>query len=135
MLIVYLLAVAALAPCLSVARAVGQVGSNLPLCASFQPPNVQGAQVVSIESKELRNATISAFPPLLNNDVTGLNVCEVDVILTHPGADDRVRVQVWLPMSSWNGRFLAIGGSAYAAGTLEYSLAPVAALGYAAAST
>ena len=76
---------------------------TVPSCASVKPPYVSGARVVSIQGTERRNFTVVASPPLLNNDIAGLNVCEVDVILTHPGANDRVLVQVWLPFSGCAG--------------------------------
>ena len=109
--------------------------SEPSLCTSLQAPNVPGVQVVSIRSMERRNATVYANPPLLSNDIVGLDVCDVEVILTHPGAHDKVRIQVWLPLSNWNGRFLSTGGSGWAAGLFDHALAPAVILGYAAAST
>ncbi|MEU0556687.1 tannase/feruloyl esterase family alpha/beta hydrolase [Dactylosporangium sp. NPDC006015] len=61
--------------------------------------------------------------------------CDVTIILTHPPLRDRVRVQVWLPQSTWNGRFQATGGGAFAAGEFERALVPAVRRGYAAAST
>lgn len=104
-------------------------------CASFTKPTIPGAEVLSVQANHLQNATISALPPLLNTNITGLDLCSVDIVLSHHGANDSVKIKVWLPSTNWNGRFLATGGSGYAAGLFEYNLAPVVQLGYAATST
>ncbi|KAJ4288283.1 hypothetical protein N0V88_007475 [Collariella sp. IMI 366227] len=59
------------------------------------------------------------------------------VTLTHPGANDKVNFQIWLPLDapSWNGRFLSLGGSAWAAGHGPLTLAPYAVQGFATGST
>jgi feruloyl esterase len=49
--------------------------------------------------------------------------------------DDRVRTDVWLPATGWNGRFQGTGGGGFAAGSFDYALAPAVKDGYAAAST
>lgn len=59
----------------------------------------------------------------------------MDNVVSHRGANDRVKFKILLPTTGWNGRFLATGGGGYVAGLFEYNLAPVVALGYAAAST
>jgi len=110
-------------------------GAGGQACASLSKPSISGATVVSLTARELRNHTVSAVPLLLPNDISGINVCEVDVVLTHANAQDQVKVKIWLPLGTWNGRFLGTGGSGYAAGLFEYSLAPASVLGYAAAST
>jgi feruloyl esterase len=58
-----------------------------------------------------------------------------------PSAESEIRIEVWLPLSAWNGRLLGIGNGGWG-GRIVYSGAPLApglmeavALGYAAAST
>jgi hypothetical protein len=70
----------------------------------------------------------------LVGNLTGLNFCQVNVTLTHPGTGDAVKNQVWLPLTNWNGRFLGVGGGGYAAGVWT-SLGPAIQRGYAAVST
>lgn len=70
----------------------------------------------------------------LVGNITGLNFCQVNVTLTHPGIGDAVNNQIWLPLDGWNGRFLGVGGGGYAAGVWG-SLGPAVQRGYAAAST
>jgi hypothetical protein len=88
---------------------------------------VPGAEVVSVTSIEGVNVTI---PP-----TSGLNFCNVSVILTHPGANDSVLVEVWLPTDGWNGRFQATGGGGFSSGFGDGYLAPVLAQGYATSQT
>lgn len=104
-------------------------------CANIPAPNVSGAKVLSIESKERHNFTVPTTPPLLLFDVPNLSICDVSVTLTHPNTGDKVLVQVWLPLKKWNGRFVATGGSAWAAGVGQYALAPVVAQDFVAAAT
>lgn len=103
-------------------------------CESLTAPSVPGAQVVSLSAHERRDHTIPPGP--FNRDPIAVSpFCDVELRLTHPGADDNVRVAVWLPLTSWNGRFQGTGGGGYAAGVFESSLAPAVKDGYAAAST
>ena len=91
---------------------------------------VPGAQVISITAIEETNVTVPTLPP-----TSGLNFCNVSVILTHPGANDSVLVEVWLPTHDWNGRFQATGGGGYSSGLGETALAPALAAGYATSQT
>ncbi|OIW25792.1 tannase and feruloyl esterase [Coniochaeta ligniaria NRRL 30616] len=105
-------------------------------CSNIPAPHLPGARILSVSSTELRNHSVQAAPPLLNKNITNLNICEVVVTLTHPGANDTVTVQVWLPLDgAWTGRFASAGGSGWAAGHGPLTLAPLVADGYAAAST
>ncbi|KAJ9657709.1 hypothetical protein H2198_004124 [Neophaeococcomyces mojaviensis] len=101
--------------------------------------SLPGVSIISILAREQKNVTVPATPPFSAVDVSGLNFCDVEVVLTHAGMNDMVRVAVWLPLvgsdSTWNGRFLGTGGSGWAPGLFDYNLAPAVKLGYAAAST
>lgn len=110
-------------------------GRNLKSCANFKPPYLPDTRIVSVNSKEKHNFTVFATPPFLPQDVPNLSICEVNVTLAHTNANDKVLVQIWLPLNNWNGRFMGVGGSGWAAGVGDLSLAPVVAQGYAAAST
>ncbi|PGH21445.1 hypothetical protein AJ80_03236 [Polytolypa hystricis UAMH7299] len=99
-------------------------------CQAIKPPHVPGAHIVSIKGTEKKNLTVPEAPTIPN-----LDICQVDVVLSHPHANDNVLVQVWLPLSQWNGRFLGTGGGAYAPGLFDLYLAPAVAQGYAAAAT
>jgi hypothetical protein len=104
-------------------------------CEGIPKPHVDGAKVLSITAAVLHNYSVPAFPPYLNINVHGINVCEVNVTLSHHGEDDAVAVQTWLPVHNWNHRFMATGGGAWLAGLGTVSLAQPAADGYAVSST
>jgi feruloyl esterase len=52
-----------------------------------------------------------------------------------PASDSDIRIEVWLPMTGWNGKLQSVGNGAWA-GSISYpALATALAAGYAAAST
>jgi hypothetical protein len=110
----------------------------LSKCASstFTKPSMgPGVEVVSISAKEQHNFTSiegGPFPSL-----SGLNFCQVQVYLSHTGANDRVLVEAWLPLTKddWNGRFLATGGAGFITGMFGAHLGEAVLDGWAAVST
>ncbi|MFJ4675900.1 MULTISPECIES: tannase/feruloyl esterase family alpha/beta hydrolase [unclassified Kitasatospora] len=112
-------------------------GSAVAACAAFRPAAPEGAVVESVAAAAVPAGTfqVPGSPPLGGYPVADVPAhCEVTVTLTHPGADDRARVQVWLPLAGWNGRFQAVGGAGYAAGDIG-AVAAAVKQGYAAATT
>jgi hypothetical protein len=100
-------------------------------------PEVFGAEILSLSTSSVTNYSISlvqadAHFPI---NITGLNFCNVSVQYTHPGQNDRINVQVWLPLSQWNGRFMGTGGGGFATGLGSLSLSYAVSLGYSAVST
>ncbi len=60
--------------------------------------------------------------------------CRVAATLT-PTSDSDIGIEVWMPASSWNGKFEGVGNGGFA-GSIDYSaLAPGVQLGYATVST
>jgi feruloyl esterase len=52
-----------------------------------------------------------------------------------PSADSEIQIEVWMPVSGWNGKFLAVGNGAWA-GTIGYgAMATALRRGYATSST
>ncbi|PSN73264.1 tannase and feruloyl esterase [Corynespora cassiicola Philippines] len=104
--------------------------------SSFRLSNVPGATVLSITTEEKKNVNTSALPPLIPgaNDVS---FCGVKVYVTHPGTNDKVLIETWLPLTqeAWNGRFQGVGGGGFATGLFEFGLGPAVQAGYAASST
>lgn len=122
----------------SVGAATNGNFQNMRNCdtSTFTAPIVPGAKVLSITAEERRDVDTPAATALFQ-PLSGLNLCEIKVYLAHPGANDRVLVQTWLPLSQdlWNDRFQATGGGAWATGMLDVALGPAIASGYAASST
>lgn len=70
-----------------------------------------------------------------NSQFSGLPAfCRVAATLT-PSSDSDIKIEVWLPMSGWNGKFQAVGNGGWA-GVISYNaLALAVASGYATVST
>ncbi|MFG2040652.1 tannase/feruloyl esterase family alpha/beta hydrolase [Dactylosporangium sp. NPDC048998] len=103
-------------------------------CPAVARPQVPGARILTVAVAGHPGGV--AFLSDGGHLVTGVPAfCDVTVVLTHPGAGDRVRVRLWLPRTRWNGRFQAVGGGGFSAGGSERTLIPAIRGGYAAAST
>lgn len=94
-----------------------------------------GTKVESVTAVRQEGGTVQGTG-VLQGTVTGVPAfCEVTVTLTHPGDGDHAKVQTWLPVSGWNGRFQGLGGAAYLAGDNNVGLATAVKNGYAATTT
>ncbi|KAH9212903.1 Tannase/feruloyl esterase [Leptodontidium sp. 2 PMI_412] len=113
------------------------VSPSLCSASVFSGLSLFGADILSVSTARVANysvATQQADSHFAAN-LTGLNFCNVSVVYTHPGQNDTINVQIWLPSNNWNGRFMGTGGGGFAAGYFDPSLAPAIARGYSAAST
>jgi feruloyl esterase len=74
-------------------------------------------------------------PGVARQEINGLpQFCRVAATLK-PSADSDIRMEVWLPTSTWNGKYFGVGNGGFA-GTISYAaMAPVLSRGYAVAST
>jgi hypothetical protein len=72
-------------------------------CVSIDDLEVPGAEVLNISSVLQTNVSGPVVPPW--GGYNGISFCDVTVVLTHPGGNDTVTVEVWLPTTGWNGRF------------------------------
>jgi hypothetical protein len=108
--------------------------SGIP-CSSITDIDVPGAQILSITGNVVLNYTVAAAPPVLASPITGLNFCNVTVVLTHPGGNDTVTNTFWLPTSGWNSRFQVPGGGGFSTGFGSFGLAPALQGGYSAGSS
>ncbi|GME37335.1 putative feruloyl esterase b precursor protein [Neofusicoccum parvum] len=83
---------------------------------SFTFPELFGAALIDVRADAVHNYTATSVEPGL---VTGgsytINFCNVTVTYTHPGWNDTINVEVWLPLTDWNGRLMALGGGGYSA--------------------
>ena len=112
-----------------------QDGADSPKpCASLTQPDVPGASVISFAAAEARNISLV---DMFGQPLPTVNICDVNVTLTHGNAGDRVRVEIWMPLdkTEWNGRFQGTGGGGFVAGFFASGMGPAVAQGYAAGST
>lgn len=119
--------------------------SSLSNCVSetFTAPSVFGADIVSIDAQPVLdyNVSLPLYARIFNpaTEVTGLDFCNVTVAYTHPGTNDLVHVETWLPdASAWNERYYAAGGGGFAAGRISFTFDMMAAAtveGYASSTT
>ncbi|KAI1444551.1 feruloyl esterase [Annulohypoxylon stygium] len=95
--------------------------STQQTCDSFVLPAFENFTIVSLETHLVTNYSL----------VPNVSFCNFTAILNHPGTNDTVITEIWLPpLQKWNGRFLATGGGGLAAG-YEWSMAAYIYLGYA----
>ena len=118
---------------------------------SFAPTPVAAATCESLKSVSLENTTITLAEtvaagqfslPAAGRGAAQQNVafkqlpafCRVAATLK-PSSDSDIKVEVWLPLSNWNGKYQAVGNGGWA-GVISYSaMAEAVERGYAASST
>ncbi|KAJ5752231.1 hypothetical protein N7520_009148 [Penicillium odoratum] len=99
-------------------------------------PDLLGATILEVQAQEVHNYSATSIAPGTNaGGRYTINFCNVTVTYTHPGWNDTINTQVWLPLEDWNGRFQAIGGGGYSTGFGSIYLTYAVAKGFASAST
>ncbi|KAK2598475.1 hypothetical protein N8I77_011888 [Diaporthe amygdali] len=105
-------------------------------------PTVFGAEILDLSANLVQNFTREVSDQLFYNhpsiSLKGIDYCNVTVTYTHPGQDDTINVETWLPMKSWNGRLQAVGGGGYIAGRFALTYTAMAGAlgeGYVATTT
>ncbi|GKT66328.1 feruloyl esterase B precursor protein [Colletotrichum tofieldiae] len=83
------------------------------------------------------NYTATSLPPgSTSTTAYTISFWNVSVTYTHPGTNDAVNVQVWLPSpSTWNGRLQAVGGGGYSASFGSLYMTQAVGHGYVALDT
>lgn len=117
--------------------------NSTPTCssASFQHLTLPDTTILSINTSEIHNFTslntLGSFGGFLAADYHNLNICSVALTYTHPGQNDTINVNIWLPLSptAWNGRFQGTGGGGFTTGTPSLTFGPAIGLGWASAAT
>src|SRR3954462_12594745 len=108
------------------------VGSVIALLASAasRPPPAAATPCTNLSGLQLQHTTITsaadndsgvfvtpATPPAT---LSGLPpFCRITATLT-PTSDSAIRIEVWLPKTTWNGRFLGTGGGGFQ-GVITYN--------------
>jgi feruloyl esterase len=121
---------------LPTASAEPRTPASTPLdCMTTSVTAPPGTRVESVTAVRQEGGTVHGGG-ILGGTVTGVPAyCEVTVTLTHPGDGDHARIRTWLPVTGWNGRLQALGGTAFAAGDNGTGLATAVKNGYAATPT
>jgi len=131
-------------------------GNAMPLVAALTllllaPANANAAPCDSLIKLQLANTTITSarivspgafhLPPRQRGSVeffTAFNrlpaVCRVEAIVS-PAQDSHIEVEVWLPATAWNGKFLGVGNGGFAGSLSYFRLGEAVNSGYASAST
>ncbi|KAL2802512.1 Tannase/feruloyl esterase [Aspergillus granulosus] len=119
--------------CISEASALGAPSTKCTSnqFASLTLPNINVLSVDTTVAHTWVGKLTNAFPSTKN---VSTEVCQVTVTYTHPGWNDTINTWVWLPIESWNHRFVGMGGGGWVTGEQSALGQPVAE-GYAAVST
>ncbi|KAH6632807.1 Tannase/feruloyl esterase [Chaetomium tenue] len=120
----------------------GIISPSACSAATFSYPIIPDIKFLSLEANLVdnfnQNVPVGGYPNHGAVNVTGARFCNVSTIYTHPGGNDAVNVQVWLPTDTWNGRLQGIGGSGWTGGLPGPALPGMAAAvseGYSAYAT
>ncbi|RDW79376.1 carboxylic ester hydrolase-35 [Coleophoma cylindrospora] len=121
------------------------MSSNLTAMCSAQAipyPSITGVKFLTMSANVVSNYT--KFVPDYYNfnhpniTVENANFCNITVSYTHPGENDQIYAESWLPLDGWNGRLQATGGGGWVAGRFKlsyYNMAGAIAEGYATITT
>ncbi|KAI1799169.1 tannase and feruloyl esterase [Daldinia bambusicola] len=110
--------------------------------STFLTPTLFGAEILSVDTNLVTNYNFDVpadwryTQPSLN--VQNATFCNVTVTYTHPGLNDTINVETWLPVNNWNDRLYAPGGGGWIAGRFVLQYAAMAAAvqeGYATVTT
>ncbi|OTA61480.1 tannase and feruloyl esterase [Hypoxylon sp. EC38] len=100
---------------------------SLCVPSTFGNLSVFGTEILSIEANLATNVSMSVPEAYrFTQPATELQngtFCNITVSYTHPGQNDNIFVEAWLPVDNWNNRLQAVGGGGWAAGRFFLSYA------------
>ncbi|KAK6955180.1 hypothetical protein Daesc_002811 [Daldinia eschscholtzii] len=118
------------------------VANHSCTASTFSTPALFGAEILSVDTNLVSNYNFDVpadwryTQPSVS--VQNATFCNVTVTYTHPGMNDTINVETWLPVDGWNERLFAPGGGGWVAGRFILQYGPMAAAvqdGYAAVTT
>ena len=122
--------------------ALQSVSPSLCSPQTFTTPTIFGTEFLGITASPVSNYSADVLQEFNVNggpvSVRGVNFCNVTITYTHPGQNDNINVETWLPMDAYNGRMQGVGGGGFIAGRFLVSYNTMAAAinqGYAAVTT
>ncbi len=95
---------------------------------------VVSASVVAPEASDKEGSLAWAPPPIRQLLKHAPEFCRI-VVRSEPGRESRIGVEVWLPLSGWNGRYLGTGNGGYPLSVMYPLLIEGIGEGYATANT
>jgi feruloyl esterase len=119
--------------------ACARVKAEASPCDSVQKvqlPNttITNARIVNTGAFQMPRRGARASVEFFNSFNTLRAFCRVEATVT-PSADSHINVEVWLPVTEWNGRFLGVGNGGFGGSIAYYRLGEAVNSGYAAGST
>ncbi|GJC91091.1 putative feruloyl esterase ARB_07085 [Colletotrichum liriopes] len=111
----------------SFANIINPLITNPCTAKTFPSLTLLGAEIYSLEA-----AVVSNYSGRIPSgwrfsqpsvDIHNASFCNITVSYTHPGHNDKVNVETWLPNTGWNGRLQAVGGGGWRAGRFVLSYA------------
>ncbi|XXH06033.1 hypothetical protein Hte_012478 [Hypoxylon texense] len=102
-------------------------------CSALTVTPPEGASLINVTATKRYNVTYDGVT--YNGPGGPVDICDVEVFLTHGDAGDAVRFAIYLPLTGWNGRWQGTGGGGFAAGSFDFEMVPAVTNGYAAGST
>ena len=95
--------------------ALGTSPAMATACTNLRSLQLQHTVINSADDN-----TTGTFVPPGSSPITGLPAfCRVTATLI-PSSDSSIKIEVWLPETNWNGRFLGTGGGGFQ-GTITYN--------------
>ncbi|KAF1811428.1 putative feruloyl esterase [Eremomyces bilateralis CBS 781.70] len=93
----------------------GSISADACSASLIPYPTLFGAEFLSLDANFVSNYTNNVHIGLYANhggvNVENVDFCNVTASYTHPGVNDTIYIQVWMPSDTWNGRPQAIGGA------------------------
>ena len=113
--------------------AIGPKPAAATPCTNLKFLQLQQTTITSAEDNTTGTFTVpNSNPPTI---LTGLpTFCRVTATLT-PTSDSTIRIEVWLPETTWNSRFLGTGGGGFGGGIAYGELSTGIKQGFAAANS
>lgn len=115
------------------------VRADASLCDALRSvslPNTTIAAVTFVDSGTFKPPRVIRRPSV--EFFTAFNAlpafCRVQLV-ARPSSDSHIRIEVWLPVSNWNGRYLGTGNGGYGGSIGYYRLGEALSNGYVASST